>query len=42
MAEYAQFAENFAHFQAGREAELYFGTDSSLGQEVKLLIVKSR
>ena len=42
MAEYAQFAENFAHFQAGGEAELYFGTDSSLGQEVKLLIVKSR
>ena len=42
MAEYAQFAENFAHFQAGGEAELYFGTDSSLGQEVKLLIVSSR
>lgn len=42
MAEYAQFAENFAHFQAGGEAELYFGTDSSLGQEVKLLIVKGR
>ena len=34
MAEYAQFAENFAHFQAGGEAELYFGTDSALGQEV--------
>lgn len=42
MAEYAQFAENFAHFQAGGEAEVYFGTDPSLGQEVKLLIVKSR
>lgn len=42
MAEYAQFAENFAHFQAGGEAEVYFGTDPSLGREVKLLIVKSR
>lgn len=42
MAEYVQFAENFAHFQAGGEAEVYFGTDPSLGQEVKLLIVKSR
>ena len=42
IAEYAQFAENFAHFQAGGEADLYFGTDSSLGQEVKLLIVKGR
>ena len=42
MAEYTQFAENFAHFQAGGEADLYFGTDPSLDQEVKLLIVKSR
>ena len=41
MAEYAQFAENFAHFQAGGEADLYFGKDASLGLEVKLLIVKS-
>ena len=42
MAEYAQFAENFAHSQAGGEADLYFGKDASLGLEVKLLIVKSR
>ena len=41
MSEYAFFAENFSHFQAGGEADLYFGTDSSLGEEVKILIVKS-